>query len=449
MEMNPVMERIVRLSRQWKTVVNENHEAKVFCWLGNSTTEYRMIRGFVMFHMSEESSLDDVFIACHQPFGSQSAETYGEKILEMMDVYVRSWNMDKKLLSETGSIDWNPVYDKKNTDASNFALNMNRLGECFSCDGEERKLVVCLLPQRLDDLERFRQWIVELLKSPVEPTVCYMLYDVFDSRLFEKQEKDFPLFFKYIIPDMDIYGAINQLLEDKKSKETDAESLAAVNYQQLLLKLTEATGKGEEHRAEEYAKRAMDAVRDFDMPQMEALVYYLLHGMYVSTGSDKKALKAIDNAIERSTKAVEKEIPGSRMTCCQYLVTKANSYFFEQKYGKALSLYNEALAMSEKDCIREMQIAVYQMVGTCKRLEGESDSWDTFTEGWKIAETLDEEQIKNQPILRYYAVEMLKTGNYKVRDSYEQRFEDLWGESWQENMKRMEKEQRHSMDAVD
>ena len=448
MEMNPIMERIIRLSEQWKTEVGDNPDIKAFCWLGNSMTEYQMIRGFALFHMSEESTLDDVFIACHLPFNSETAEHYGVKTLETMDAYVNSWNKDEKLSVEHGKINWSVVFDDSKSDAFNFAINMNGLAKSLSCDGKGKKLVVCILPQRLDDLEGFKEWVVQLLKSPVEPSVCYMLYDTYESRLFGKIEKGYLHSFKYLIPDMDLYGAINQIMEDKKNESADSESRDVIGFQQLLLKLTEASGKGDEKKTNEIARQALDTIKNYDMPQMEALIYYLLYGFYASNGNKDKASENIDKAIEKSEQAVEKDIPGSRMTYCQYLVSKANTYFFNKKHSKALPIYMEALSASKKDCALEMQISIYQIIGTCKRMCGDYDSWDFFYEGWKLIETLNEQQIKAQLPLRYYAMEMLKSGGNKENYKFENRFVSLWGENWKEDLKKMEKEQKKRASAL-
>lgn len=242
---------------------------------------------------------------------------------------------------------------------------------------------------------------------------------------------------------MDLYGAMNQILENKKQEKKDAESQAVINYQQLLLKLSESTGRGDEKKAEEYARTAISIIKDYNFPHMEALIYYLLYSMYVSVnGNNRKIEETLDKAIELSKEAVEKNIAGSRMTCCQYLVTKANTFFFNKKFNNALQLYSEALDISKKDCAAELQISIYQMIGTCKRIAGDFDSWEAFVNGWKIVEKLGEKEIKNQVILRYYAKEMLKTGSSKERAEYEKRFALFWGEDWQEQIVNHEKENR-------
>lgn len=448
MEMNPIMERIIRLTEQWKSEVMNHPEKKVFCWLENSMTEYQMLRGFILFHMSEESTLDDVFIACQLPFDSQSAEHYGKKTLEMMDAYIRSWNRDEKLAALTGEISWSAVFNEKESDVSNFAINMNRLAKSFSCDGKGKKLVVCIFPQRLEDLAAFRTWVTDLLKSSVEPSVCYMLHDNYSSRLFGKTEKDHPLAFRYILPDMDLYGAMNQILDDKKNNSKDAESRDVISFQQLLMKLTEAGGSGDEKKAEEYGRQAISAIKNHDMPHMEALIHYLLFSLYSSSGKEEKASENIDRAIEKSEQAVKKDIPGSRMSYCQYLIARANDYFFRKKREKALPFYVKALEAAKKESAVEIQLSIYQMIGVCKRMIGDFDSRDVFVEGWKLTENMDKQQLQSQIPLRYYALELLKSGNNRENSDYEKIFASLWGENWKEETSQMEKGQKQRMSVL-
>jgi tetratricopeptide (TPR) repeat protein len=448
MKTNPIMERVVRLSEQWRSVVSENREVKVFCWLGNSMSEYKMIQGFTLFHMSEESTLDDIFIGCRQPFDYSTSEKYGKTILEMMTAYIESWNRDSRLTAETGIIRWKASYDERQTDAVNFAVNMNKLAGCLSCDGEEKKLIVALLPQRLEDLKSYREWVADTVKAPVSSCVCYMLYDTYDARLFGDFEEKFPFSFKYIIPDADIFGAVNQVLEEKKQEAENEEDRAHIGFQQLLLKLSEASGQGNEKEALSYSRQALELIKDYDQPHMEALIYYFLHSMYVSLKKGENAEETIDKAIGSARAATDKEMEGGRMSCCQYLTVKGNMYFMDKKYEKAISCYSEALELSGRDCVLGVRIAIYQMLGTCKRMGGYYDSWDCFTEGWKLVETQEEQQIKNQASLRYYALEMLKTGNSEERCGYIKRFSELWGEDWEEELEGNKKEQKQRLSVV-
>jgi hypothetical protein len=130
------------------------------------------------------------------------------------------------------------------------------------------------------------------------------------------------------------------------------------------------------------------------------------------------------------------------------LITKANSYFINKQYEKAIPFYSEALTVSEKDCVPEIRITIYQILGSCRRKAGYFDSWDVFVEGWRLIETLDEQQIKTQLSLRYYALEMLKSAGFTKGYEYEKRFISFWGENWQNDIKKMEKEQKQRMSTI-
>jgi hypothetical protein len=88
------------------------------------------------------------------------------------------------------------------------------------------------------------------------------------------------------------------------------------------------------------------------------------------------------------------------------------------------------------------------MLGTSKRMGGYYDSWECFVEGWQLVETMEEQQIKNQAPLRYYALEMLKSGNSEERYSYIKRFSELWGEDWEEELEGNKKEQKQRLSVI-
>jgi tetratricopeptide (TPR) repeat protein len=450
METNAVTDQVVRLSEQWRNVSEAHPATGVFCWLCASMMEYRMIHGFTMFHMSEESTLYDIFIASRQSFDASSRGCYGKKILEKMSSGIESWNKDARLTSARGVIGWEAVYDDKRTDASGFVYNMTRLAVALSCDGKEKKLVVALLPDRIEDMKAYRDWIKEILKAQRATSVRYMLCDTYDARLFDDIEKDSPLYFKYIKPDLDMPGAIDSLLEEQKQEEEDEEIRDLISYRQLLLKVAEASGEGDEEEAVSNAVQAIEAIHPYHKPHMEAVVYFFLHSLYLhpSLGNSEKAEANIDKAIVLSKKAAEADLEGSRISCCQYLVSKANMYFTDKKYEKAIPPYTEALDYGRAGCPLEVTITIYQMLGVCKRKAGYFDSWDYFKEGWKLVETLEEEAIKKHLPLRYYAAEMLKVASYKEQPGYEKRFSELWGADWKKDIKEGKKEQKERLSVV-
>ncbi len=449
MQTNPVMERIVRLSEQFKSSLQECPGARMFCWLGASASEYKMIKGFTMYQMSEESNLDEIFIACQQPFNQETAEKYGQEACRLMDQYIETWNKQERLTSKTGLIDWKSVYDEKKSDAVNFVRNMNRLAESFSCS-EEQKLIVTILPQRIENLKLLKEWITDILKQPIANTVCFMLYDTYDERLFDSFDDNYPDRFVYIQPDMDLYGAVNQILENSKQANKDPQEQDVISFQQLLIKISLAVSQQDEKQAQDYARQAIELAKKHELFHLEALAHYFMYNLYTSLNKDEKAEKSIDQALLYAKKAVDCEIEGGRTSYAQYLIVKGNRFLLKKKYEKAIPFYSEALQLNKSDHISSMSINMCQLLGLCYRKTGDTyTAYDYLKEGWDMIESdMTTEAIRAEQVLCYYAIEFKKVLHGEEAQQYERRFEEIWGEAWDDQIKRQHKEQKESFRAL-
>ncbi|MDR2232306.1 MAG: hypothetical protein LBE56_04180 [Tannerella sp.] len=449
MQTNPIMERIVRLNEQFKASMQKHTDARIVCWLGASASEYKMIKGFVMYNMSEESDLDDLFVSCQQPFNSETAEKYGLETCKLMEQYIEAWNEDDRLTSKTGIIAWKPQYDERRSDAANFVHNMNSLAKSFACS-REQKLIVAILPQRIDNLYSFKEWITEIIGQPVEKTVCFMLYDNYNERLYDSYDKKFPDFFVYIQPDMDLYGAVNQILENAKQDNKDEQEQDVIAFQQLLVKLSIAVSGQDRKQALDISDQAIRLAKKHEMYHLEALVHYFLYNLFFSLEKDTEAEKEIENTLLFGKKAFDSGIEGSAVTYAQYLIVKGNSFLFKQKYEKAIPYYREALQMSKDSGTESLSINMCQMLGLCHRKTGDSyTAYDYLTEGWKMIEsTMSTGEIGEHQVLCYYAIEFEKVLKGDETYRYRSRFEEIWGENWREKIAQQHKENKKVFKAL-
>jgi tetratricopeptide (TPR) repeat protein len=443
------MERIVRLSEQFRSSLQEHPDTRMLCWLGASPSEYKMINGFAMYHMSEESNLDDIFVTCQHPFNNETADKYGQEACRLMDQYIEAWNKEERLTSQTGIIGWTSEYDDRKSDAANFIRNMNRLAESFSCS-EEQKLIVVILPQRIEDLKLFKEWIKEVLKQPIDDTVCFMLYDTYNERLFDSFDENYPETFLYVQPDLDLYGAVNQILENSKQANKDKQEQDVISFQQLLIKVSLAVSQQNEKQALDFAKQAIELTKKHEFYHLEALAHYYLYNLFASLDKEEKAVKELDEALMYAKKAVNHNIEGTSTSYSQYLIVKGNSFLFKKKYSKAIPFYSEALQINKNDGMTSLTINMNQMLGLCYRETGDSyTAYDHLAEGWKLIEsTMNTESIREQQVLCYYAIEFSKVLRGEEYNRYDMRFEEIWGEGWRDKLKQQHKEHKSSFQAL-
>jgi len=440
MESNPILEQVIRLSEQWDSEVKNNPSSRLLCWLGASSQEQKMVTAFVMVQMSDQNNLDDIFLLSQQSF--EKLDSYGKTVLGVITSYIDAWNEKKELSETTGRIEWNVKFDAQKSDAQNFAQNINSLADSLSCD-DKMKLILALLPKSTENIPDFRVWIDELLGCKIDERVRFMLYDSYDARLLNPLSKKHTTLFKYIQPNIDLNGAIDQVLENAKQEAKDDISKDSINFQQLIVRMNEAIGYRNESDVLKYGMQAIELAQKNRLLHLEGLVHYFFYSFYTAKNKNSKAEEAIDNAIIYAKQATSENIDGGRMACVQFLVVKANGYFFQNKHRLAIIYYSEALEINAGHDLN-IQINLYQMIGMCKRKRGDENAWDYFVKGWELIESTGEENIlKNQQYI-YYADEMLKINN-SDNSKYEAIFNKLWGENWRDSIKKQFKQRRDSL----
>lgn len=436
MQSNPIMERVVRLSEQWKATLTDFPDLRIISWAGSSSTEYSMIKGFIMFQMSEECTLDDRFILCGQPFTKDTAKQYGYLIGKSISQYFEIWNNDEATVKKNGEIKWKYEPDRSSCDAENFVLNINQLADEILPEEDNVLLVMVLFPNELREFEAYREWIASLLDCPLSDKIRIMLYDRQNARLLDDLLKKDPRKFGYLIPDLDMGTAINETLENVKHERSEPEDKDAITFQQHLISLTEAVSKGENRRVHKFADAALLIAKNHQWPHLEAIVYYFMYSFFISLKQYHEAENYINFSIDRMEKAVSLSGEEYLMGYCEYISSKAMLFLMQEKYTRAVDIYDEALQVALQLDNPVLQIGLYQMKGICYRHSGDQEkAWDSFVCGWKLVENEGEDFIQSQPQYKYYASEMLKVRyDRESKWEYECRFRDLWGNEWSEEI---------------
>lgn len=436
MQSNPIMERVVRLSEQWKSTLTDYPDLRVICWRGSSLTEYKLIKGLIMFQMSYESTLDDLFILCGQPFHKENATRYGYLTGDSINQYVDIWNNDAERITQNDKIDWKFKPDLDPDDVLNYVLNINALADCLLPETDSALFVVALFPSEIRDFEIYRNWMESLLRAPISKKVRYMLYERVDATLLKKLVKVNPLKFKYLIPDIDMGSAIHEVLENAKQERTDSDDKDAITFQQHLIYLTEAIGKGEDKVVDKSANAALAIAEKHQWLHLKAIVYYFLHSLFIPRKEYKKAEEYINLAIAHMQKAVSLSGEEHLMSYCEYITSKAMLFLIQENFNRAVAVYDDALNVASQLNNPVLKIGIYQMKAICQRLSGnQDDAWDTFMCGWELIEGEGEEFIQSQSQYKCYASEMLKVKHDNgSKRKYECRFRELWGIEWLQKM---------------
>lgn len=422
----------------WKEAVLAYKEVRVFGWVGTSSIDFRMIKGFVMYHTSEKSNLDDVFLSLNQPF--QHNDNYGERLIQDLGSFTQAWNEDKELVEKTGIVNWKSGEIEENeSDEGFFIRNINNLAEVLDINGEENVLAVALLPQTVTDHGLFSQWISKVIGEGISKKVRIMLFNTYEAKVFEEIPSKYPDFFIFLYPNLDIPGAMNQILENTKNTKKNPDERDAISFQQALIKMNEAISCNNDNIVLVYKNECVQLAIRNKWYHLEALVLFFLHSYFISKNQPQQALEAIDKAIQKADVAVELKIIEGVGIQYQYRIAKGNFLFMNKKFIEAGEIYKECLQLGREGVHQFVVLGVYQMLGNSIRKSGnQKEAWQFFQEGWQLLD--GEESLQNNSIIKFYAKDMMETGGNtdpKVYAYYEQ-FRNWWGRDWMEKLRNNE-----------
>lgn len=438
MENNPVKQRVLTLTEQWRQKVVEMPDVRMFCWIGASTVDYKMIQGFIMYHMSEESTIDDTFFCFKHPFREGGVFTYGGRIIEDMGQYIKAWNSDKELIEITGIIDWQPLKkNEKDRDEAYFVENINLLADKLAINGKDQFLAIALLPQEVENFNLYVEWLAYVIESGISSKVRLILYDNYDYKAFEGLSTQYPLAFHKLHTDLNMTGAMHQILENTKAAKTDKHERDAVSFQQLIIKITEAIGQRDEKKIDIYFKQSLELAQQHGWPHMAAMVYYFVHSWFAINNQQAEAHQALDQAIEKNDEAFDKKILVNEDIKYHYRVAKGNLYFMNKRFVEAAQVYKACLKLNRIGVDKQLLLGVHQMLGdSLKHMGDKKNAWTFFLEGWELIRHEPEDSIRSNKLIQYYAKQMMSVApnGEDGLGYYYELFSTYWGKNWDKNI---------------
>lgn len=437
MDNNPIMQRVLMLSEMWASELANQPDARVFCWQCTSNVEYKTIKGFVMFQTSSEKTLEDTVLYMSHAY-EPATKNYAQSILTDMHKYFIAWNSDDDMIAQTGKIEWEPAIKKADeNEAAYFLKNLSSLANALSITGDPGVLAMALFPNAISDIKEFGAYIENLIREGIPPNIRFMLYDNYDMNTFEKIAEHFPGTFKYLQPDLDIPGAMNQILEDAKNTKTSEEEKDIISYQQALIKMNEAIGYSNEKDIMFYKNNCLSICSKHKWPQQEALVYFFLQNYYASINDNEKAHKAIDKAIHITDTAYAGKQIEDNQTQYQYYIAKGNLFFIHKQFEKAADVYKKSLELDRTMANPLMLAGIHQMLGnSLRQYASKKEARSCFKTGWQLLLEEDEATLKTNAIAMFYANDMLAVADDEILENYAPAMDQWWGEGWQRNLRK-------------
>ncbi|TDO20929.1 tetratricopeptide repeat protein [Pedobacter duraquae] len=427
MENNAIMQRVMMLSEMWTAALVEHPQVTTFAWVGASSVEFKTINGFMMYQTSLEKTLADTVLYLAQVYDPEK-RSYAENILTDLDAYFKAWNGEPDLVANSGMINWTPTERADTTTESQwFIENLTSLAVALDINGQTEKLVIALIPAA-GDFRAFSGWIGDLIEVGIPNHIRVMLYESRDSMFYKKLEQNKGAEFKYLYPDLDIAGAMDQILEETKAKKQSAEERDLVSFQQGLIKMNESVAYGDEEVLCHYRDFCLKLANQYGWTTQAALVRFFEYSFYASINKEKEAHRAIDQAINITLGATQQK---ADTQIYQYYIAKGNLYFMSSKFEEAAMVYKTCLSLDRTGTQPLMLVGIHQMLGNSLRQSGKKDeAWDNFKSGWDLLSAEGEEALKENAMAMFYARDMLKAANEIMFTVYAPIMDSLWGNGW-------------------
>lgn len=423
------MQRVLQLSDLWSQEVKDHPDVRSFIMMGANLVEYKTIKGFVMFQTSMEKNLPDTFLLHQRPFEGDGA-TYAAELLQNLYQYFQQFNQDTNLVKEYGGkILWeHPYQGKAAVTQQEFVLALSSLAATLQIDGKYSVLAIALFPEQVSDFDKLVEWVSLLAAIRIPSTMRFLLYDNTEAELYKGLVKNNPTT-RYIKPDLDIPGAMNQILEEAKAQKTSQEEIDIIQFQQYLIKLNEAATYTSEKDLLFYKEQCCNITRRHRWLPQEATVYFFLHNFYAQQNK-AKAIESIDKAIQLADEAVHKGLTSSNQEQFHYRIAKGNLYYFDKKLSEAAAVYKSALALDQKDANPMMLAGLYQMLASCqRRTESHKTIASTLLVGWELLSRMPEEELKENAMAMFYGKDMLELNDPELKKE-ELFMNRLWGANW-------------------
>lgn len=452
MEDNAIMQRVYMLGEAWQSEIDRFPDKRILSWVATTLVEFRTIKGFTLFQTSLERTFIDKVILYEQPFDTDDFKSYSYIILEQLKQYVQVWNKTPELIEQTeGLIKWD--YEISNIEdykLSDFITALDSLSSALNQEGE--RLILAIYPQNISNYKAMAMGIEELLKLGIPDSLRFMLYDNYELMMFKSLEKNYPKGFGYLEVDLDMAGAMDDILEQAKTNATEQEAKDSISFQQSLLNLNQAISIADESSIKVYTRDCLSYTVKYKWYHLQAMVYYFLHTYYSAVDKHVLAVDYINQAIEMADKACDSGVESANQLKVQYRIGKGNYYFIQKKFKEATEVYQQCIDIIEKEIKHFdplVRIGILQMLGNAlKKTEGKKQAREVFEKGWEILSSYDDEFLKENLMAKYYARDFTEVMSSEKYNFYHQEFTRLWTDKWERELKEQAKSENTKLEIL-
>ncbi len=338
MKINPVMQRVGRLTRNWKAFT-ALPEARILRWC-LKTDSSRMLDSFLAWHGEEDSELADLFVVLPVPFEQPS--DYAPRLVQHIADEFEIANEDIRSMDLPSG--WRPARSSDASGGRETVQDLIAVAASLQMHYAEfvENVALVILPPTIDDQKLWQDWLHELARVSYWPTnVRVLLADWLPALTLQNWATDHDTVVVSQRPALDMEGLPIEILAHLPG------SGPAFEFRRLFVQMGSYASRGRLDQVKILSTMALAIGSAQGWYSLSAAVEMLVAGALMSKGKHEPAIQSYRQARELSMKALATD-PSRPKTVITTNLALSGSLVGQGKYEEARKYYYEAAKIADE-----------------------------------------------------------------------------------------------------
>lgn len=424
---NPITRRLDVMQEKWMEF-EAVPDLRIGRWLLENN-EVDMISGLLAVENTEAAKLSSFLLRYETSFTGPDA--YPGALISDFWNFLHSEEAQKDL--EEANIDISQVRlpEEKGTDS--WLRLMASFAEVFP--DPEAKIIAYLAPSEKKDISAWKTWLSELIQRPFPKRVRIMLMDTVEMPEYDDLQNDFPDRFHTIKPNLDMEGAMQEILDEASKDYPDDPGFA---YQKKMVAMANEVTKKRMAEAESLAKEALQITEARQWPHLAVSVFMVLGNGYLRVNDVDRSIANFEKAREKARITAETDPQAGKHMEVQTIFGLAGCHMGKNDYKGAAAVYLEGCPVAGEIPSNNMSLECYRMAAYCFEFEKDyQPAWENYQKALEVGKEMTDEEKKSST-LAYVGDGLLrmapKVGEGRQQKDIEADMAALLGENWKDNL---------------
>lgn len=433
---NPIQRELEKLGEQWEDFISSKRP--ILRWYF-SPDDIELGLGFIKTKELLDEKNPELFIHLHSEFNS--AKSFSFELAEEMNQMIADGLADSAPDEADAREPANNIHKWSPPDLSDCRTGYNALfRSCLHAlkvfEDYIHFLVVVITPSAIKKPEEYTEWWRQCCEINTRyrwpKNLKLVFFDTEKESPLALLAREKPHDLHSFDAPVDMNAAIKAVL-----KEADDGSPHAA-FRNITVDLQKAVGKQDKSAMEKFAATAIALAEQHRWLDMWAVTLLTRAAGYLGMQAYDLALKDYRNAQLISAQGEQENVPGCNKLQLQAMICEGTCLFSAGRYDEAAQAYTKAAELAEIQQDSLMTLEGWRMASFCvERVGRKNMAWDYGIKALEAGSKMEEQQ-RLQSTLPFLAQALLRLSpNGEIDQHINQRFNELLGDGWQQQLKAM------------